>query len=173
MDAVPSSSNGPPAAGDNDTAIVFRTLLNDSTLVLEKKAAVDNVTSEATISDESTVPTASSENTEKRFEALATERAALRDEVAHLRKSLKEMQEKHQEELSLQREQLEESIGDKERAETQYSNLLGKVNTIRSQLGEKLKADAVSTFSVAVVCSLNDSPWTRRNFLRHGVVSKN
>ncbi|KAL8953543.1 MAG: hypothetical protein Q9222_000601 [Ikaeria aurantiellina] len=77
-----------------------------------------------------------------RLEALVQERAALKDEVTQLRRSLEDIQGKHDEELNGVREQLEERTGEKEHAETQYRNLLGKVNTIRSQLGERLKADA-------------------------------
>ncbi|MCJ1403069.1 hypothetical protein MMC11_006292 [Xylographa trunciseda] len=81
-------------------------------------------------------------DTEARFAALASERATLRDEVAELRKSLEEIQLKHDVELGIMKEQLENTQGEKDHAETQYRNLLGKVNTIRSQLGERLKADA-------------------------------
>lgn len=82
-------------------------------------------------------------DTEARLDALARERSALREEVAQLRRSLEEIQEKHEEDMVSAREQLEEAQGEKEHAETQYRNLLGKVNTIRSQLGDRLKADAV------------------------------
>lgn len=78
---------------------------------------------------------------EARLDALARERSALREKVAQLRRSLEEIQEKHEEDLFSVREQLEETQGEKEHAETQYRNLLGKVNTIRSQLGDRLKAD--------------------------------
>lgn len=88
-----------------------------------------------------------SEDTEARFEALAQERTALRDEVAQMRRSLEEIQEKHKEELSNVREELEDSQAQKEHAETQYRNLLGRVEKIKSQLGERLKADAVSDTS--------------------------
>lgn len=83
-------------------------------------------------------------NTGDRLDALARERSALREEVAQLRRSLEEIQEKHEQDLFSVREQLKETQGEKEHAETQYRNLLGKVNTIRSQLGDRLKADAVS-----------------------------
>lgn len=82
-------------------------------------------------------------DTEARLDALARERDALREEVAQLRRSLEEIQEKHEEDLISFREQLEETRGEKEHAETQFRNLLGKVNTIKSQLGDRLKADAV------------------------------
>lgn len=81
--------------------------------------------------------------TDARLDTLASERAALWAEVAQLRKSLEEVQERHEEELTSIREQLAASQDEKVHAETQYHNLLGKVNTIKSQLGERLKADAV------------------------------
>ena len=84
-----------------------------------------------------------SEDTEVRLDALARERETLRDEVAQLRRSLEELQGKHEEELVDVKGQLKEAQGEKDHAETQYRNLLGKVNTIKSQLGERLKADAV------------------------------
>ena len=87
--------------------------------------------------------TLSNVDTEAGLDALARERTVLIDEVSQLRRSLEEIQERHEEGLANLREQLEESRGEKEHVETQYRNLLGKVNTIRSQLGERLKADAV------------------------------
>ena len=87
---------------------------------------------------------ASNEATEARLDALARDRSALRDEVAQLRKSLEELQEKHAEELGSLRSELEETQSEKEHTESQYHNLLGRVNTIKSQLGERLKSDAVS-----------------------------
>jgi chromosome segregation ATPase len=47
----------------------------------------------------------------------------------------------HSEEVSTIRTELEESESAKDHAETQYQNLLGRVNTIKSSLGERLKAD--------------------------------
>lgn len=78
-----------------------------------------------------------------RFDALAREKQALQNEVAELRKSIEAMQGKHEEDLTDIRGQMEETQGEKEHVETQYRTLLGKVNTIKSQLGERLKADAV------------------------------
>lgn len=95
--------------------------------------------------DKNTAPRAT--DTDTRLEALVNERAALRKEVAQVRRSLEEIQEKHEEELGSIREQLADTQGEKEQAETQYRNLLGKVNTIKSQLGERLKADAVGVYS--------------------------
>ena len=90
-------------------------------------------------------PTSTNGDTEERLNALAREREALRDEVAQLRQSLEELRGKHNEETTSLRQELEETQGEKENADTQYRNLLGRVNTIRSQLGERLKADAVCT----------------------------
>ena len=89
-----------------------------------------------------------------RLEALVNERAALREEVAQVRRSLEEIQGKHEEELGGIREQLVDTQGEKVQAETQYRNLLGKVNTIKSQLGERLKADAVGVHLSQLVCRL-------------------
>ncbi|KAI9680565.1 MAG: hypothetical protein M1817_004005 [Caeruleum heppii] len=80
-------------------------------------------------------------STTDRFEVMSQERDSLRREVESLRKSLEEIQGKHDQELASTREELEEAQGEKEHAETQYQNLLEKVNTIKSTLGERLKAD--------------------------------
>lgn len=74
---------------------------------------------------------------------LSLERNSLRSQVEGLRRSLDEIQATHLEELETVRNELEESRGEREQAETQYQTLLGKVNTIKSQLGERLKADRV------------------------------
>lgn len=92
--------------------------------------------------EQTDLDTASTGNTETRLEALVNERDALREEVAQARRSLEEIQEKHEEDLGGIREQLADTQGEKEQAESQYRNLLGKVNSIRSQLGERMKADA-------------------------------
>ena len=47
----------------------------------------------------------------------------------------------HTEELLTIKAELEESESAKEQAETQYQHLLGRVNTIKSSLGERFKAD--------------------------------
>lgn len=74
------------------------------------------------------------------------DRDSLRAEVIEMRKSLEEIQHKHQEEMGALQRQLAESESKKEHAETQFQKLLERVNTIKSQLGERLKEDAVSTF---------------------------
>ena len=89
--------------------------------------------------------------TTARLDAMAKERDTLRAEVAELRQSLESIQGKHQEELSGLREEVEDAQSAKENAESQYRTLLGKVNTIRSQLGERLKADAVCLLLLSVL----------------------
>ncbi|KAI9688536.1 MAG: hypothetical protein M1822_001485 [Bathelium mastoideum] len=94
----------------------------------------------------------------QKLDALAKERDALRAEVTELHKSLEQIQEKHAEEASNLQAQLKEIQQGKEHAETQYKTLLGKVNTIRSQLGERLKADAEELSRArAEIDELNDA----------------
>jgi len=93
--------------------------------------------------------------TSARLDAIAKERDALRQEVTELRKSLESIQSKHEgqategaqsnhdEEVQALREELEEANESKEHFETQYNNLLGRVNTIKTSLGNRMKADAV------------------------------
>ena len=83
------------------------------------------------------------QDADARLEALAQERAALREEVIQLRQSLEEIQGKHQEELRTVNDQLDEVQGEKEHIETQYQSLRGKVGQIQSNLKERLRADAV------------------------------
>jgi archaellum component FlaC len=85
----------------------------------------------------------STTDTSEKLEALARERNALRTEVSELRQSLEAIRSKHDEDIGGLQEQLEETQSGKEHAETQYQELLGRVNTIRAQLGERLKSDAV------------------------------
>ncbi|KAI7339045.1 hypothetical protein KC315_g1454 [Hortaea werneckii] len=92
----------------------------------------------ATAESSSEVPA----DTTSRLDAMQQERNTLRDEVTKLRQSLEDLQRQHTEEVSGVKEELEQTQQSREHAETQYRNLLGKVNTIRSQLGERLKADA-------------------------------
>ncbi|KAL2011827.1 hypothetical protein VTN00DRAFT_4545 [Thermoascus crustaceus] len=79
---------------------------------------------------------------EERFAALVRDRDSLRAEVIEMRKSLEEIQSKHREEMDVLQRKLEDSEGKKEHAENQFQKLLERVNTIKSQLGERLKEDA-------------------------------
>ena len=77
------------------------------------------------------------------LDALVAERDNLRAEVSEIRKSLEHYQDKHDAEAKSLREELQTTQKEKSAAESSYKNLLGKVNQIKSQLGERLKADAV------------------------------
>ena len=88
-------------------------------------------------------PTSSQQGTDAEHHALIEERDVLREEVAQVRRTMEQMQAKQEGELDVIREELSTTQSEKEQAEAQYRGLLGKVSTIRSQLGERLKADAV------------------------------
>jgi len=103
-------------------------------------------------------------DTTARLEAMAKDRDALTAEVAELRRSLESIQGKHDEELSGLKAEAEEAQTARDSAEEQYRTLLGKVNTIRSQLGERLKADAVSCPTYVSLHKLINS---RRIWHRH------
>ncbi|KAF9887430.1 hypothetical protein FE257_010147 [Aspergillus nanangensis] len=77
-----------------------------------------------------------------RFDALVRDRDSLRAEVADMRRSLEEIQLKHSEEMKGLQHKLDDAEGKREHAETQFQKLLERVNTIKSQLGERLKEDA-------------------------------
>ena len=101
-------------------------------------------------------------DTSARLDAIVKERDALRQEVTELRKSLESIQSKHEaaaagnsseqqdEEIRSLREELDEANEGKEHFETQYKNLLGRVNTIKTSLGDRLKADAVGTLFCSI-----------------------
>lgn len=71
------------------------------------------------------------------------DRDSLRAEVTDMRKSLEEIQSKHSADMEALQQKLEDAESKKEQAETQFQKLLERVNTIKSQLGERLKEDAV------------------------------
>lgn len=54
-------------------------------------------------------------------------------------------------EIQSLREELEEANEGKEHFETQYKNLLGRVNTIKTSLGDRLKADAVGSRALDIL----------------------
>jgi hypothetical protein len=84
------------------------------------------------------------DDTREELDTMSRDRDALREEVAKLQATLMQAQATHQEELTTAQEKLEKSQDEKEEVETQYQTLLGKVGTIKAQLGERLRADAVS-----------------------------
>jgi chromosome segregation ATPase len=79
----------------------------------------------------------------ERFDALVRDRDSLRAEVTDMRKSLEELQSKHRAEMEALQHKLNDAESKKEHAESQFQKLLERVNTIKSQLGERLKEDAV------------------------------
>ena len=85
-----------------------------------------------------------------RFEALVRDRDSLRVEVVEMRRTLEQIQSKHDEEMETLQKKLQDTQNEKHNAETQFRNLLGKVNTIKSQLGERLRADAVCSPAIPV-----------------------
>lgn len=87
------------------------------------------------------IPAENAEN--HKFDDLVRDRDSLRAEVTELRKSLEQIQHKHEEEMEALQQRLNESDEKKTQAETQFQKLLERVNTIKSQLGERLKEDAV------------------------------
>jgi DNA repair exonuclease SbcCD ATPase subunit len=142
---MPTEQPGSPAKGaatDTEESGVDdneRTNLGPSTETSVDDDTITNLADElkgASVSD-------SVQDTAARFDALVKDRDALRAEVTHLRQSIEGFRAKHEADLSGLQQQLQETQSEKEQAEDQYQNLLGKVNTVRSQLGERLKADAV------------------------------
>lgn len=118
-----------------------------------QNAAVDELdakTSNMTVNDVPSKPPTdaradapSNMEADSRFEALVRDRDSLREEVAELRKSLEQIQSKHDEDMGTLQKKLEDTQSEKEHSDSQFRNLMGKVNTIKAQLGERLKADAV------------------------------
>ncbi|KAI9671790.1 MAG: hypothetical protein M1831_003318 [Alyxoria varia] len=81
-------------------------------------------------------------NSTNKIEVAAPERDKLREEVTELRKSLESLRQRHEEETVSLKASVDEAQSGRDHAETRYQKLLGQVNTIKTQLGERLKADA-------------------------------
>ncbi|KAF7672457.1 hypothetical protein GT037_009488, partial [Alternaria burnsii] len=83
-------------------------------------------------------------DTSARLDAITKERDALRQQVTELKSAATSdgSNPNHEEEIRSLREELDEANEGKEHFETQYKNLLGRVNTIKTSLGDRLKADA-------------------------------
>jgi chaperonin cofactor prefoldin len=116
---------------DRETRIVTPTPTEDAATALLANGTEQASTAEA------------NDSTDSRFEALVKDRDSLRAEVTQLRQSIEALQAKHGTTLAAVQEELQESLAGKSHAEEQYQTLLGRVNTIKAQLGERLKADAV------------------------------
>ncbi|CAG8032597.1 unnamed protein product [Penicillium salamii] len=92
--------------------------------------------------DDQSDPTSNHTEPNDRFDALVRDRDSLRAEVADMRKSLEEIQSKHTADIEPLQQRLDDAESKKDQAEAQYQKLLERVNTIKSQLGERLKEDA-------------------------------
>ncbi len=121
-----------PESEDQDQLQLFQTSVTDNS----STTPVTNGTQQTSMTD-------STDDSDVRFEVLVKERDALRIEVTQLRQSLEKLQANHQTSLESVQQELHETQAGKENAEEQYQTLLGRVNTIKAQLGERLKADAV------------------------------
>ena len=82
-------------------------------------------------------------DTTRRLEDAIKENEQLRNEVAELRKAPGQAQRSSADGQDELQTQLEEARRAKDQAETKYNKLLTQVNNIKTQLGERLKADAV------------------------------
>lgn len=156
-----ATTDTPNTAFTDSTATASELAINSSSIA----HTVPDI--ESNTSNNTAEPHNLSRETEERLAAAAKERDDLRLEVTELRKSLESIQQQHEEQLASFRTQVEEAESGKEHAETQYKTLLGKVNTIRAQLGERLKADAVCAclqFKKAEDSANADS---RRTWLKH------
>ncbi len=91
--------------------------------------------------EQATIDDTPTEDPSGRLQAMQDERDSLKAEVTRLRQSLESLQERHNVELTGAREALSQSEQRRERAETQYNTLHSRVNTIRSQLGDRLRED--------------------------------
>lgn len=89
-------------------------------------------------------------DTASRLDAAVQEREQLRNEVVELRKTLEGIQQKHAGETDTLRKHLEATRAGKDQSESKYNKLLGQVNNIKTQLGERLKADAVRQNNVMI-----------------------
>ena len=95
------------------------------------------------IHHDSTDDVSESAGLEERLAAATLGRDQLREEVTELRKSLESLQQQHEEEAERLNAQVAEAQSARQHAESQYQKLMGRVNNIRSQLGDRMKQDAV------------------------------
>lgn len=81
---------------------------------------------------------------EGRLEAALKEQKVHSDALKELQQELAEVKEAHTQELSEFDERLHRVQEEKQQLDTQYRNLLDRLATIKTTLGDRLKADAVS-----------------------------
>lgn len=148
---------GTPAASINGKSVsniaTERTASNeDDDSDGESAATTKNDTQQQAKSDAE--PPALDAQSKDRFDALVRDRDSLRAEVTGMRKSLEEIQSRHREDMEALRQRVDDAESKKGQAETQYQKLLERVNTIKAQLGERLKEDAVCPDLLVVVVVL-------------------
>ncbi|KAI9773832.1 MAG: hypothetical protein M1840_006057 [Geoglossum simile] len=136
---VEESTNGAPAQLTNGQLDTSTRDLQLDILGVREQHSNDTDTDEDEVDDS---PKQGRTTTTHELKASVMERDSLGAEVEWLRSSLKEIQARHQQELAAVNGQLEEAVGEKEISHSKYRDLLGRVSTIKSQLGERLKADA-------------------------------
>jgi hypothetical protein len=114
-------------------------------------------------------------DTSARLDAITKERDALRQQVTELKSAATSdgSNSNYEEEIRSLREELDEANEGKEHFETQYKNLLGRVNTIKTSLGDRLKADAVRVARDMPVRVLTMCRPESRNSNRKSPTSKN
>ncbi|ODM21698.1 hypothetical protein SI65_02542 [Aspergillus cristatus] len=144
-EAPESNPQGTPAASINGKSVsniaTERTASNeDDDSDGESAATTKNDTQQQAKSDAE--PPALDAQSKDRFDALVRDRDSLRAEVTDMRKSLEEIQSRHREDMEALRQRVDDAESKKGQAETQYQKLLERVNTIKAQLGERLKEDA-------------------------------
>ncbi|KAJ5827754.1 hypothetical protein N7447_004517 [Penicillium robsamsonii] len=128
---VPESNGAKPNTIDDS--------LPDRSVNKEEPVATSDAPSRT---DAQSDPASDGTEPKDRFDALVRDRDSLRAEVADMRKSLEEIQSKHTADMEVLQHKLDDAESKKEEAETQFQKLLERVNTIKSQLGERLKEDA-------------------------------
>jgi len=107
-----------------------------------KKEAVEERESK---SSGSTKESAAQDSLKKHIKDLEMELSTQQVETTALRKSLADQKEASARDLEDAEKLLAKVQEEKQTLDTQYKTLLGRVATIKSTLGERLKSDAVSS----------------------------
>ncbi|KKK15143.1 Golgi matrix protein [Aspergillus ochraceoroseus] len=137
----------PAADAKNSTEALEESVESNDTALPPYKLTIET-TSETTSESHQPEPSGNEKESDgalrskDRFDALVRERDSLRVEVTDMRKSLEEIQSKHQTDMEALQQKLDDAERKKEHAESQFRGLLERVNTIKAQLGERLKEDA-------------------------------
>lgn len=150
---VPESNGAKPATIDGS--------LPDRSVKNQESVATSDAPPQT---DNQSDPASAGTEPKDRFDALVRDRDSLRAEVADMRKSLEQIQSKHTADMEALQQKLEDAESKKEQAETQFQMLLERVNTIKSQLGERLKEDAVRGSELTTRAFWLILPY-RRNYL--------